>query len=73
MGMPVRDMEGARVSASVFSGLHALYNGIEANILDLADALKTLFIALETLGAPQAIYNLFCFVYVLLFHSDSFV
>ncbi|MBW2172271.1 MAG: hypothetical protein JRF69_09885 [Deltaproteobacteria bacterium] len=51
MGMPVRDMEGAVVSTLVFSGLYTLNNGIEANILDLANALEPLFIALEILGA----------------------
>ena len=68
--MPVGDIKGAGVSTPVFSRLNTFHNGIQANILDPANILKALFVALEILGALQAVYDFFYFVYVLLLHLD---
>ena len=66
--MPVGNMEGAVVCTPVFSGLYALNNRIEADILYLTNTLEPVFIALEILGTLQAIYNFFYFVYIVLLH-----
>jgi hypothetical protein len=62
MGMTVGDMKGAGVSTPIFCGLYALNDRIKANVLNLANAFKPLFVALKILGTFKVVNDVFYLV-----------